>query len=88
MATSAMRPCVIHDSGNTRSRIRWPSTNTSGMVATASRVSGTWMLSMNPTASTKLSIESPASGPKASSSWIERMSELAREMTSPAAIRS
>ena len=58
------------------------------MVETATRVSGTWMVSMNPTASTKLSIDSPANGPNASSSWMERMSELAREITSPAATRS
>ena len=88
MATSAIRPWVTHERGNTRSRNCWPSRNTSGMVDTVTRVRGTWMLSMNPRAIRKLATDSPARGPKASRSWMERMSELAREMTSPAATRS
>ena len=46
------------------------------------------MESMKMRAKKKLSNESIAKGPKAKSSWIERISELALEITSPLAIRS
>ena len=88
MATSAIRPCVTHERGKTWSLSFCPRTYTNGMVDTVSRARGTWMPSMKPNAIRKLTAERPASGPKARRSWMERMSELAREMTSPAATRS
>ena len=58
------------------------------MVDTVTRASGTWMLNMKARAMVKLAMDRAARGPKARSSWMDRMSELAREMTSPAATRS
>jgi hypothetical protein len=58
------------------------------MQETVTRVRGRWMESMKIRASKKLSIESIAKGPKAKSSWMERISELALEITSPLAILS
>jgi len=88
MATSAIRPWVTHERGKTWSLSLCPSTYTNGIVDTVTSARGTWMLSMNPKAIRKLIAERPASGPKARSSWMERMSELARDMTSPPATRS
>ena len=68
MATSAIRPWVTHERGNTWSRSRWPRMYTKGIVDTVTRASGTWMLSMNPSAMKKLTTDSPARGPKARSS--------------------
>ena len=58
------------------------------MPATVASANGTWMLNIRPNAITKLVAASAHSGPNANSNWMDLMSELAREMTSPLATRS
>ena len=65
VAMSATRPWVIQLRGNTRLVSARPKKKTPGSVEIATRVSGTWMLSMNPTASTKLNTEVAISGANA-----------------------
>ena len=83
MATSAMRAWVTQLRGKTLSRSRTPTYSTSGSGAMATRVRGSDSTSIaaNPMASSASCMATR--GPKAKSSWIERMSLLAREMTCP-----
>ena len=81
VASSAMRACTTHDRGNTFCRSLSPDQYTPGMVDNATRVSPAWIDIMYAKASTNVRPDINTSGPNASSSWIERMSELAREMT-------
>ena len=54
----------------------------------ATRVSHTWIESMNPRAAANITIVIEIMGPNTRNIWTERMSELAREMTWPDWVRS
>ncbi len=88
VATSAWRACTTHDNGKIRLRRRTPTRNTNGSGERAMRVSGTSMRSITTRATTSSTSCMAISGPNANSSWIERMSVLARLMTCPLWIRS
>ena len=88
MATSAIRAWVTQVSGKTRLRILRPTYSTSGSGAMATRVSGSDRTSMAATPNTSSASCMATSGPNANSSWMERMSLLAREITWPVWVRS
>ena len=58
------------------------------MQEIVTRVRGMCIESMKMKAKRKLNSESIAKGPKAKSSWMERISEFALDITSPLAVRS
>ena len=84
MATSAIRACVTQVSGKTLFRSRRPTYRTSGNGAIATSVRGQRQRHHRGRAhDQQRQLPWPRGGPNAKSSWMERMSLLAREMTLP-----
>src|SRR5688500_4215427 len=88
VAISAMRAWTTHDRGNTFWRSLSPDQYTPGIVDSATSVRPTCIDIMYPNASTNVRPDINTSGPNASSNWIDRTSELAREITWPDCVRS
>ena len=83
-----MRAWVTQLSGNTRSRSRIPTHSTSGSGAIATSVNGSESHTMATTPMASITSCMAMIGANANSSWIERMSLLALEMTWPVWVRS
>ena len=83
MATSAIRACVTHERGKTRLRSLSPTYSTSGSGAIATRVKGSDSATIAAVPITSSASCMATRGPNANSSWMERTSLLALEMTCP-----
>ncbi len=65
-----------------------PSTPITGMVIMATMASGTLIVSISPNATTAIRHCTMIDGPNVRYIWIDRMSELARDISSPVCTRS
>ena len=83
VARSAIRAWVTQLRGNTRSRSRMPTYSTSGRGAMATRVNRSDSHTMAAVPMPSITIWVATSGANANSSWMERTSLLAREITCP-----